>query len=122
MRDGCYFMSAVVMVIMSGSITYAQAPGAQWDARYSTHSGTCRDGLRVHVTELPGLLKVHSEGDSSGSIKPFTWDVKLEADGSGTRELKSAEFGDLLLTVPAGKGKRPFMHKQAKGNCVWRVD
>ena len=98
----------------------ARAQTQEWPAIWNITNGQCGEGIPVTVSEHPGLLVVQSKGNNRG-INPYTREVGLAADGSGTLDFRSDTFGDMKMTVAAGKGVREIRQVQVKGICAWRL-
>jgi hypothetical protein len=103
--------------IICAAIT-VRAEGQGWTGVWKIKSGPCPEGAVATLTERPGVLTIQGR---SGN-EPYTREVRLAADGSGTLEFFSALFGAIKLTVAAGQGKRAISQgQQSRGMCEWTL-
>jgi len=114
----CTTVIAVAIVTLGTGTARAQTQ--EWSAIWKITNGQCGEGIAATVSEHPGLLVVQSKGNNRG-INPYTREVRLAADGSGTLDFRSDTFGDMKTTVAAGKGVREIRQVQVKGICAWRL-
>jgi hypothetical protein len=98
--------------------TVAHAEGQGWTGVWKIKSGPCPEGAVVTLTERPGVLTIQGKSGND----PYTREVRLAADGSGTLEFISPYFGAIKMTVAAGQGKRAISQgQQSRGNCEWTL-
>ena len=112
-----YAATTFVLISMCSSLALAQPLTAEWSSVAKIANGNCGDGSTASITEKAGSLHLKLVYPNGKQYAEF--DVALGADGSGKAQFKGNAGADVLLEVPAGKGKRPMKTTEVRGVCQW---